>query len=87
MHGDQMYFISKGEAECYITHKNNQSETTTEHLRDLKENEYFGEIALVTCLKRTASVRAKDFLYCMKLERSNYEILEMNFPHLVDIMK
>lgn len=53
----------------------------------MKENEYFGEISLVTCLKRTASVRANDFIYCMKLERKDYMILESNFPHLVDEMK
>lgn len=86
MHGDQMYFISNGSVECFITHNEN-GETTTEKLRILKQNEYFGEVALVTCLKRSASVRANDFVYCMKLDRKDYNILESNFPHLVDEMK
>ena len=86
MHGDQMYFISKGTAECFITHIAN-GRKSFERLRFIEENEYFGEISLVTCLKRTASVRSCDFVYCMKLERSDYNILESNFPHLVDEMK
>lgn len=61
MHGDQMYFISEGSVECFITVK--KRDTIYERkLRLLRENEYFGEISLVTCLKRTASVRANDYV-------------------------
>lgn len=86
MHGDQMYFISDGSVECYIT-RDEDGTTKTEKLKILKQNEYFGEVALVTCLKRSANVRANDFVYCMKLERKDYNILDSNFPHLVDEMK
>jgi competence protein ComGF len=86
MHGDQMYFISNGSVEWFITHINGEKKEI-QRLRILKQNEYFGEVALVTWLKRSASVKAIDFVYCMKLERKDYNILEENFPHLVDEMK
>jgi len=86
MHGDQMYFISGGSVECFITNIKN-GKLYEKKLRMMKKNEYLGEVSLVTCLKRTASVRANDFVYCMKLERKDYNILEHNFPHLVDEMK
>ena len=56
-------------------------------LRVLYEGDYFGEVALVTSLKRTATVKAVTQTYCMKLDRSKFNILQQNFPHIVDEMK
>ena len=56
-------------------------------LRVLYEGDYFGEVALVTNLKRTASVRTVKQTYCMKLDRSKFDVLQQNFPHIVDEMK
>ena len=62
MHGDEMYFINNGSVECFIT-LIEDGVKTQKRLKILRQNEYFGEVALVTCLKRSASVRANDFVY------------------------
>lgn len=59
---------------------------------DKKENEVvstisdgtiFGEIALLTKLKRTATVRSSDYTSCAYISRVDVKMMEENFPHIV----
>ena len=53
-------------------------------LNELNEGSVFGEIALFTKLKRTASVVAKgpQVSNCAYLTREDVELIESNFPHI-----
>jgi CRP-like cAMP-binding protein len=52
-------------------------------IRTLKDGEHFGEIALLTKMKRTASVRANE--YCTISSMSKHSLLELGeiFPDLL----
>jgi len=49
---------------------------------ELSEGEFFGEIALLTRLKRTASVFAQDFCQLAYINAPDFEELRMQFPAL-----
>lgn len=88
-HGDMMYFINKGSCKVLLFNGNFDSKENAmfDKLDTLGEGCYFGEVALVTELKRTASIQATKVTYCMSINRDNFTIMEDNFPHLVDEMK
>jgi hypothetical protein len=61
--GSTVYFVMKGSV--YIIHKQTQT-----FLKELKEEDYFGEIAFFCETKtRTASARSKEFSECLILDR------------------
>lgn len=49
-------------------------------MREIKEDDYFGEIALVTRLKRTATVLAKDFTTLAYLTKKHFLVTKQEFP-------
>ncbi len=60
--GDTLYMIAKGTLEVLISGV---------HLKYLKQGNYFGEIALVQNIKRTATVQAKEDVILLSLKRSD----------------
>lgn len=62
--GTDMFFIDYGKAEVFLKHT---------HVKTLKKNDYFGEIALITDVRRTASVQASSFLQVVCLKREDFE--------------
>ena len=73
--GDKMYLIREGTVEVFIT-----KDGTEEIIRQLKEGEYFGEIALLAEGKRTASIRAVTPLKLVSVGRANFHSLISNLP-------
>ncbi len=65
-HGDAFYLIDSGQAEITIKGR---------RVRTLGPGDYFGEIALVLDVPRTATVRALTPLDVLKLRRSDFEAL------------
>ena len=59
-----------------------QTEKKEERIQRLKEGLYFGEVALITNLKRTATVRAVDYLTLAYIERPNFEEMRKEFPQV-----
>ena len=70
--GDRMYFINRGEVE---TLGDNDSV-----IRDLRDGDYFGEIALLLSQPRTASIRAKTDCDLFVLEQSDFKRILKDFP-------
>lgn len=52
-------------------------------IRYLKEGSMFGEVALLTKLKRTATVQSVGNCTCAYLCQEDVETLKENFPHIV----
>jgi CRP/FNR family cyclic AMP-dependent transcriptional regulator len=77
--GDNIYLLNKGEVEVLIkSHKKENDVVAT-----LNDGSIFGEIALLTKLKRTATVKASNYSSCAYLARNEIKTLENHFPHIV----
>jgi len=69
--GERLYIVKEGEAQV-IASKEQGGETA---LATLSKNDYFGEIALLKDVPRTATVRAKGALELYSLEREDFQTL------------
>ncbi len=79
--GDSIYFLGRGEVEIYILDKKRHPEL----IKTLKPGQYFGEIcALLPGIKRTASVKAKNYCTTALLEKADFDGLCEVFPVLKD---
>ncbi len=79
---DAMYIIKSGYVEVFI-----EKEGMKKVLAELSEGEFFGEIAVLTGQKRTASVLAKTDVELMKLTKKDIdEVIQYN-PKLLDILR
>jgi len=71
--GDSMYFISRGSVE--VVSKDGKTVYAT-----LAEGNFFGEIALLLSMPRTASIRAVDYIDVYTLSKNKLEHVLDNFP-------
>lgn len=74
-YGDSLFFISKGRCEVFINRKKKDGTIVQDKIRLLYEGDYFGEVALVTSLKRTASIKTQNFTKAMLLHRDQFNIM------------
>lgn len=51
-------------------------------IKEIGEGEYFGEVAIITNLKRTATVKAKDFLTLGYMMKRNFLAGKEEFPQI-----
>ena len=69
--GDRLYIVKEGEAE--VVARDEEGEET--ELATLSKNDYFGEIALLRDVPRTATVRARGPMELYSLERKDFQKL------------
>ena len=89
--GDNIYFISKGEVQVIINVEKKKEDidgVTTcykeeEIYRVLKEGAFFGEVALLTKLKRSATAKTTDYTNCAFMNKLDIITMEAHFPHIV----
>eukprot|EP00347_Sterkiella_histriomuscorum_P009696 403340228 len=80
--GDNIYFLNKGEVQVILkTEKNGLS--VDEIFKLLKEGQFFGEVALLTKLKRTSTIKSSDFTNCAYMTKDDLQIMEEHYPHIV----
>lgn len=68
--GNEFYIIVEGEAEVYQRRSDNEK---AQLVGQLKQSDYFGEIALLLDRPRAATVVAKTNLKCVRLDRDRFE--------------
>ena len=71
-----MYFISSGKVDVLSGGEN--------VLAQLKDGDYFGEIALINKVTRTRSVIARDYCKLYALEKKNFDTLLKKYPKFKD---
>jgi Cyclic nucleotide-binding domain/Ion channel len=75
--GKEMYFMARGEVEVV-------SATEGGRINTMRDGSYFGEIALVENVPRTASVRALDYCDVYSLSRSAFEAVIGHHPEVLE---
>jgi len=78
-YGDSMYFLVSGR--CAVIDK----DATTE-LKYLEKGSYFGEVALLTGVPRTAFVRANAFCIMAQLTKEGFEPIIKKWPEEIDVL-
>ena len=81
--GDSLYFINKGEVEVSLKDDNGADNL----IGILKDGVVFGEISLLTKLKRTATAISTDYSNCAYLEKEDVDLVQENFPHIAKQFK
>ena len=78
-HGTSAFLIKKGKVEIYIE----DAEGNKKVLAQLKENDLFGEMALISACERTATVIAIEDCEIAVLTREKFLTLPDNSPTVV----
>lgn len=73
---DRMFIICSGSVRVWMLYKNKEVE-----LAILREGNFFGEVALLTGQKRTASITAMEECHLLQLTRENFDKLSKQYPH------
>jgi CRP-like cAMP-binding protein len=77
---DSFFIIEEGEVEVFITPLSGQKKILT----TLKKGDFFGEIALLTGEKRTATVRAMTDVRVYQLKKENFKRVLETRPDILD---
>lgn len=80
--GDAIYLIENG-AFSITARKNSK----IKHLKDLKDGDYFGEMALLNHEKRSATVTASDDSVVFRMFKNDFELLSKDHPELIQEIK
>ena len=81
--GDSLYLIKKGEAEVFT--RDVQGEILP--LACLREGDFFGEISLITGRPRTASVKARQALELLRLQKEDFNEILKTHPEILTILE
>jgi CRP-like cAMP-binding protein len=82
--GDAMYVILGGEAEVLIDSRDGGQISVAE----LKKSDFFGEIAILLDVPRTATIKAKTPVSTLKITKEMFYRLVAEFPQLaVEVMR
>ena len=81
--GDTMYVILDGTADVLIDTEGGQISVA-----EMKRNSFFGEIAILCDVPRTATIKAKEPLATLKITKDTFYRLVAEFPQMaVEIMR
>jgi len=81
--GDSLYLIKRGEVEVFT--RDVQGEILT--LACMREGDFFGEIALITGRPRTASVKARQAVELLRLQRDDFNGVLKTHPEILAILE
>lgn len=75
--GDAFYIILEGEAEVFI-----EADGSSRLVAVLSAGDYFGELALLNNLRRSATVRCKKAMTVLAMRRGDFSALTSNLPSM-----
>jgi CRP-like cAMP-binding protein len=81
--GNSLFFLAKGECEVLVKDENKMQNQE----RILKIGDMFGEIALISNCKRTASVKCLNYNSCAKINYDSFKEMCRLFPFMLYKMK
>jgi cAMP-dependent protein kinase regulator len=81
--GDSLYLIKRGEVEVFT--RDVQGEYLP--LARLREGDFFGEIALITGRPRSASVKAREGVELLKLQRGGFNRVLKTHPEILAVLE
>ena len=73
--------MNKGEVEVAVLMKRDTKKN--EKIATLTDGSIFGEVALLTKLKRTASIMSSAYTSCAYIGKAEVKVMENQFPHIV----
>ena len=71
-----LYFIMKGS--IMLLHKSSHT-----FIKELEQDEFFGEVAFFTDLPRKATARAKNIAEVLILDQNDFVNYAMNYPNVL----
>ena len=74
---DSLFIIISGRVKVVTSHKKHNVE-----LAILEAGDFFGEVALLTKKKRTASIVAEETCSLLEMSRANFDVLSDSYPQL-----
>jgi len=77
--GDKVYYIVKGNAHIFVKGKKMQ---TLQRMKTLCPGTIFGEMALISGKKRSATVISENDLFCYTIDRKTFDSLTRRYPKL-----
>lgn len=80
---DNLYFLYKGECEVMVKNEENSEESVA----ILHPGDMFGEIALISNCKRTASVRCLNYNTCATIDQTKFREMCRHNPDIVEEFK
>lgn len=80
---NEMYFLSTGE--CVVMVKDRYKKFNQERI--LKHGDFFGELALISNNKRTATVKSINYCNCALLSREDFQDFCIFFPAVLNRLK
>jgi CRP/FNR family cyclic AMP-dependent transcriptional regulator len=81
--GDTMYVILSGVADVLIDSPSGQIAVA-----QIKKNNFFGEIAILTDVPRTATIKAREALTTLKITKDTFYRMVSEFPEIgIEVMR
>lgn len=81
--GDTMYVILSGVADVLIDTPSGQIAVA-----QIKKNNFFGEIAILTDVPRTATIKAREALTTLKITKDTFYRMVAEFPEMgIEVMR
>eukprot|EP00927_Polykrikos_kofoidii_P078027 TRINITY_DN74905_c0_g1_i1.p1 TRINITY_DN74905_c0_g1~~TRINITY_DN74905_c0_g1_i1.p1 ORF type:complete len:983 (+),score=137.88 TRINITY_DN74905_c0_g1_i1:106-2949(+) len=78
--GNHLFFIGRGVLSVLVPTGQNASVSNAQHVSNLQQKDFFGEIALIQDCVRTAWVRADSYVLVSALSRTSIEQIWQFFP-------
>ncbi len=79
-----MFFIFRGVVQVFVENKKENGDSEETVLATLTDGAFFGEIALIKHVKRSASCQSMTYCDILRLSREGFETVKANYEDFFD---